>query len=132
MIVLHCVTVDNAYASTYKTKIIRIVTDFYFYFILLITEAEAPDIYVRTSMLCCFHSLSTETFANCTECADSVRITGPISADRCSETRSAPSVEQANRAEFGGRGTESDARSVGAVQTPSTGLRHPSFNHCSI
>ena len=27
---------------------------------------------------------------------------------------------------------ESDARSVGAGQTPSTGLRHPSFNHCRI
>ena len=27
---------------------------------------------------------------------------------------------------------ETDARSVGYTQTPSIGLRHPSFNHCRI
>ena len=63
----------------------------------------------------CFDAIFASTvlvlkrFTNFTEGADSGRLTDAISADRCAEIKSAFSTAYA---EFGGRGRESEARSV--------------------
>ena len=72
---LSFITAHVAFAITNETKVVRIDTEF---FILL--RAEAPNIYVRAWMLCCFHSsISNQTF----------RRALTASADSCAEIKSA-------------------------------------------
>ena len=48
------------YSSTNKTKIVSIEKDFFFF----LPGADAPHVYMRAWMQCCFHSLfiSAQTF----------------------------------------------------------------------
>ena len=49
-----CLTTHAAYASTNKIKIVCIETELGFFFL---PRADAPRVYVRACMLCCFHGL---------------------------------------------------------------------------
>ena len=76
------ITVHVAYASSNKTKIVRIEMDFLFLFYFLL-GVDASHVYVRTWALGCFHShISTQT----------VRRALTASVDSCVEIKSAPSV----------------------------------------
>ena len=48
-----CLTTHVAYASTNKIKIVCIETELGFF----LPRADAPRVYVRACMLCCFHGL---------------------------------------------------------------------------
>ena len=83
---------------------------------------DASHVYVRALPLGCFYShISTRTFRRAlTASLDSggdkeCPLSGVTKS--CRVWRKVP---------------ESGARSVPWTQTPSTGLRHPSFNHCRI
>ena len=75
-----CFITDHvAYASSYKTKIVWIETELFFF----LSGVDAPHVYVRAWALGCFHSLiSTLTFQRALT----------TSVDSCAEIKSAPSV----------------------------------------
>ena len=83
---------------------------------------DASRVYVSARALGCFQSYQ---YRNLLEGAD--RVGGQLRGDK-----ECPFSGVAKSGRVWRKVPESGAWSVGVGQTPSTGLRHPSFNHCRI
>ena len=70
-----------------KTKLVRIETEFFFFFSLMVDSA---DVYVCVLDAVLLPVLILKPFTNSTKGADSVGLMVAISVDRCAEKRSAP------------------------------------------
>ena len=143
-----CFITDHvAYASSNKTNIVWIETKLFSFFTrggcasclraclgarLLLQSYQYPNSkhWFTTSSLQLFFYFFTP--GGCFCCHDSTqtfRTALTASLDSCAETKSALLTKSGR---VWRKVPESGARSVGLSQTPSTGFRHPSFNHCRI
>ena len=105
------IAANKVYTSTNKTTIVSVNRDGTLFFFL--PAVDASHVYVRAQD------------PNLSEGAD--RIGGQLRRDKeCPFSGVTKSGRVCRKV------PESDVRSVGTDQTPSTGLRHPSFNNCRI
>ena len=125
-----CFITDHvAYASSDKTKIVGIVTEPFFssssFFCFYFFTRGGCASYLRASLGARLLILQSYSYRSLSEGADRVR--GQLRGDK-----ECPFSGVTKSGRVWRKVPESDARSVGTNQTPSTGLQHPSFNHCRI